>query len=40
MSPLLGDVDYNKEEYLNLGADYEVSNQDLKAEINVIDLTR
>ena len=40
MSPLLGDVDYNKEEYLNLGADYEVSNQDLKAEINVIDLTQ
>ena len=39
MSKDLGDVDYTKEEFLNLGAeDYEDLNQDLKAEIDIIDI--
>lgn len=38
MSNILGDIDYNQEEYLNLGADYEKSVQDLKTEIDIIDL--
>ena len=39
MSNILGDIDYNKEEYLNLGANYEESpNEDLKTEINIIDI--
>lgn len=37
MSKSLGDIDYNEEEYLNLGADYQ-EKEDLKAEINIIDL--
>ncbi len=39
MSNALGDIYYNKEEYLNLGADYPSIEQDLRTEINVIDLT-
>ncbi len=31
------EIEYNKEEYLNLGADYKENNQNLKIEINVID---
>lgn len=38
MSNLLGDIEYDQEEFLNLGANYEEINQDLKAEINIIDI--
>ncbi len=37
MSEELGDVNYTKEEYLNVGAEYEKNDQDLKTEIVVID---
>ena len=40
MSNILGDIDYNEEEYLNLGADYSEINQDLNTEINIIDLSK
>lgn len=39
MSNLLGDIEYNEEEYLNLGASYPDINQNLDTEINVIDLS-
>ena len=39
MSSKLGDIEYNKEEYLNLGADYPAIEQDLRTEINIIDLS-
>lgn len=38
MSETLGDIDYNEDEYLNLGADYKEAKQDLNTEIDVIDL--
>lgn len=39
MSSKLGDVDYTEEEFLNLGAsDYEEANQNLKTEIDIIDV--
>ncbi len=38
MSINLGDIDYRKQEYLNLGANYETSKEDLKTEINIIDI--
>ena len=39
MSNVLGDIDYNEEEYLNLGANYEsLPEETLKTEINIIDL--
>ena len=38
MSTILGDIEYNEEEYLNLGADYSEINQDLKTEIDIINL--
>ena len=39
MSLNLGEVDYNKEEYLNYGSqDYEELKQNLKTEIDIIDL--
>ena len=38
MSEDLGDIYYNEQEYLNLGANYEEIDQDLKTEINIIDL--
>ena len=38
MSSILGDIEYNEEEYLNLGADYSEINQDLKTEIDIINL--
>ena len=39
MSNVLGDIEYNEEEYLNLGAKYEeLSKQDFKTEINIINL--
>ena len=40
MSNILGDINYNEEEYLNLGADYSEINQDLRTEINIIDLSK
>lgn len=38
MSENLGDINYTKEEYLNLGADYKESEEDLKTEIDIIDM--
>lgn len=38
MSSILGDIEYNEEEYLNLGADYPEISQDLKTEIDIINL--
>ena len=39
MSEKLGDVDYNKEEYLNLGADYE-EELDRTCELHILDLAK
>ena len=38
MSNILGDIEYNQEEYLNLGASYSDIGQNLDTEINIIDL--
>lgn len=38
MSGSLGDIEYNQEEYLNLGADYKEIKQNLKTEIDIINL--
>ena len=38
MSNLLGDIEYDDEEYLNLGANYSSIEQNLKTEINIINL--
>ena len=38
MSGSLGDIEYNQEEYLNLGADYKEIEQNLKAQIDIINL--
>ena len=38
MSENLGDIDYSEEEYLNLGANYEEARENLKTEINIIDV--
>ena len=38
MSRVLGHIEYTKEEYLNLGADYPSIEQNLKTEINIINL--
>ena len=39
MSEKLGDIDYNKEEYLNLGASYsKTESQEMRTEIHIIDL--
>ena len=41
MSNTLGEVEYNEEEYLNFGAeDYKNNNQNLKTEIDIIDVKR
>lgn len=37
MSKELGDIDYNEEEYLNLGAEYKEV-KDIEAELNIIDV--
>lgn len=37
MSKALGDIDYTKEEYLNLGADY-LKGENLEVELDIIDL--
>ena len=39
MSEELGDIEYNEEEYLNLGANYKESKENLNTEINLIDLS-
>ncbi len=39
MSDNLGDIEYNEDEYLNLGADYPDEKQDLNTEIDIIDLS-
>ena len=39
MSDTLGDIEYNEDEYLNLGADYPEEKQNLNTEIDVIDLS-
>lgn len=39
MSKSLGDMEYNQEEYLNLGANYPKTEQNEKIEINIIDST-
>ena len=39
MSDNLGDIEYNEDEYLNLGADYPEEKQNLKTEIDIIDLS-
>lgn len=38
MSEELGEIEYNQNEYLNLGANYEKSEQNLKTELNIINL--
>ena len=38
MSNELGDIDYNEEEYLNLGASYPEEKQNLNTEIHIIDV--
>ena len=37
MSKILGDIDYNREEFLNLGASYPECEQNEKIEIHIID---
>ena len=39
MSDNLGDIEYNEDEYLNLGADYPDEKQDLNTQIDIIDLS-
>ena len=38
MSEDLGELNYDENEYLNLGANYQETNQDLKAEIDILNL--
>lgn len=38
MSKNLGDIEYDEKEYLNLGAEYPEINQNLKAELHIINL--
>ncbi len=38
MSENLGELNYTQEEYLNLGANYEDTNQDLRTEINILNI--
>ena len=40
MSSLLGDIEYNEDEYLNLGASYKDSNQNLNTEIDIINIKK
>ena len=40
MSPKLGDIDYNEEEYLNLGADYEENMQNFLPELYILDFAK
>ena len=38
MSKELGDINYTQEEFLNLGAEYDETEQNLKTELHIIDL--
>ena len=38
MSENLGELNYTQEEYLNLGANYEDTNQDLRTEIDILNI--
>ena len=38
MSEELGELNYTQEEYLNLGASYEDTNEELRAEIDILDI--
>ena len=38
MTEKLGELNYTTEEYLNIGANYEDTNQDLRTEIDIIDV--
>jgi len=40
MSNILGEIEYNEDEYLNLGANYEEISQDGKTEINIINMAK
>ena len=40
MGEKLGEIDYTEEEYLNLGADYAESKEDLISEIDILDVTK
>lgn len=40
MSHLLGEIEYDQEEYLNLGADYPTIDQNLNTEIAILDLAK
>ena len=40
MSNILGNIEYDKSEFLNLGADYQEINQDFKTEITIIDISK
>jgi ATP-dependent helicase/nuclease subunit A len=40
MNSSMENIDYTEEEFLNLGANYPVTLQDLKTEINIIDLAK
>ena len=37
MSKELGEIEYTKEEYLNRSGEFEETNRDLVAEVNIID---
>ena len=40
MSRELGNIEYNQDEYLNLGANFEeIQNQDYKTELEILDLS-
>ena len=40
MSEKLGDIDYNEEEFLNLGASYEENDQDFTPELHILDFSK
>ena len=40
MGEKLGEIDYTEEEYLNLGASYAESKEDLVSEIDILDVTK
>ena len=40
MGEKIGEIDYTEEEYLNLGADYAESKEDLISEIDILDMSK
>ncbi len=40
MSPSLGEIDYNEEEYLNLGTNFKESREDLTTEVDILNLVK